>query len=88
MAMGLVVRFGEAWGLAHRWVQRSQTSLMIVLVLFVAALLFAIWSVSLLVRFAVAFRRTSRELRGAWREDDRAASGDGEDGDAIPANAT
>jgi hypothetical protein len=73
LIMGVLVRYGDSFGLAHRWVRRSQTSLLIVLILFVAALLFAIWSVYLLMRFAIAFRRTSRGLRVAWRDDDRAA---------------
>jgi len=42
----------------------------LMLVMFVSGMLFAIWSVYLLVRFATAFRRTSWQLRGAWRADD------------------
>jgi hypothetical protein len=75
LAMGLLVRHGEAWGLPHRWVQRSPAALFTAFGLSIAALLFAIWSVYVLARFAIAFRRTSRQLRGAWRADDRALSG-------------
>ena len=72
----------EEWGLGTRWIQRSPIALGIILATSVAALLFAIWSVYLLVRFAIAFRRTSRELSGAWRADDSAAA------DGSPAPAT
>ena len=71
----------EEWGLGTRWIQRSPVALGLILVTSVAALLFAIWSVYLLVRFAIAFRRVSRELSGAWRADDRAAA------DGSPATA-
>jgi hypothetical protein len=55
-----------------KWLQRSTPGMALMLVMFVGGLLFAIWSVYLLVRFTIAFRRTSRQLRAAWREDDRA----------------
>ena len=60
------------WGFGERWIQRSPVALGLLLATSVAALLFAIWSIYLLVLFAIAFRRASRQLRGAWRDDDRA----------------
>ena len=63
------------WGFGERWIQRSPVALGLLLATSVAALLFAIWSIYLLVRFAIAFRRASKQLRGAWREDDRAMDG-------------
>ena len=65
-----------------KWLQRSRPGMGLMLVMFVGGLLFAIWSVYLLVRFATAFRRTSGQLRGAWREDDRAQES------VAPAGAT
>ena len=56
----------------RHWIDRSILGMTLILVLAVAALLFAIWSVYLLARFAVAFRRVAREQRGQWRQDDRA----------------
>jgi len=54
------------------WLRGSTGSLMLVLVLSVAAILFSLWSAYLLLRFAIAFYIASRNLRTKWRQDDRA----------------
>jgi hypothetical protein len=71
----------EALGVDRNWISKSNPGMVLVLLMFLSALLFAIWSVYLLVRFAIAFRRTSRQMRCAWHDDDRAVA-------AAPAPAT
>ncbi len=63
----------QAIGLGQNWIGRSDVALALITLLGAAALLFILWSVYLLVRFAVAFRRASRQLNVAWRRDDRSA---------------
>ncbi|HEV2295709.1 MAG TPA: hypothetical protein VGR35_17815 [Tepidisphaeraceae bacterium] len=58
------------WGLGTWWTTRSTLSLVLMLMLSVAACLFTLWSIYLFVRFALAFRRAARELRGRWTVDD------------------
>lgn len=60
------------WGLGEGWVRRSNMSLLVALVLSVAATLFPLWSLYLLLSFAVAFRRAARRLRRQWLSNDRA----------------
>lgn len=57
---------------SSRWWERSMVPIFILLVGSVAASLFILWGVYLLVRFALAFRRASRELQLTWKRDDRA----------------
>lgn len=83
----LLVALFYAGAFDVKWLQRSRPGMGLMLALFVGGLLFAIWSVYLLVRFAIAFRRTSRQLRGAWRADDRAMEGVAPM-DHAPASAT
>jgi hypothetical protein len=59
------------WGLGHNWASRSPVALGFVLVMFLSAILFALWNAYLLLRFAVAFGRASRRLRTQWRQSDR-----------------
>ncbi len=58
-------------GLGQNWMGRSNVALALVTLLAVAALLFAMWSLYLFVRFAIAFRRAARQLRRKWDHDDR-----------------
>jgi hypothetical protein len=53
------------------WTSRSQVSLAIFAAMATAAILFVIWSLYLLVRFAVAFGRASGELKRRWKVHDR-----------------
>jgi hypothetical protein len=69
-----VLEHAEDWGWGTNWAGRSQVSLIIVLIIATAAFLFALWSLYLLVRFAIAFRRASKQLRQKWTRDDRATA--------------
>ncbi len=70
-AISLVIEFAEQLGLGSNWTGRSDAALLLILVMGTAAILFALWSVYLFVRFAIAFRRASQQLRGGWKQDDR-----------------
>ena len=70
-AFTLLFENAERWGLGHTWHTRSQSALALMLVLSVAAVLFPLWSLYLLTRFALAFRRAARHLRARWTQDDR-----------------
>jgi hypothetical protein len=67
----LISANASAWGLGSYWTTRSNLSLVMMLVLGTAAILFTLWSLYLFVRFTIAFRRASRELWGRWVMDDR-----------------
>lgn len=67
-----VLEHAERWGWGTNWAGRSQSSLIIVAIIATAAFLFALWSLYLLARFAIAFRRASKQLRQKWTRDDRA----------------
>jgi len=60
------------WGLGTWWIERSNIAMAIMLVLGVGLMLFTFWSLYLLIRFTIAFRRAARQLQGKWTSDDRA----------------
>jgi hypothetical protein len=66
----------ERFGLGTTWDIRSNVAMVIQLVLGVAFGLFVLWSLYLLVRFAVAFWFAARKLRRKWARDDRSISAD------------
>jgi hypothetical protein len=68
----LIVQNAERLGFGTWWVERSKSSLTLVLIVVVAFILFTLWSLYLLVRFALAFRTAARELRVKWTAEDRA----------------
>src|SRR5207253_1066769 len=70
---GLVVLFDNATrlGLGSYWTSRSNVSLILGLIPLVAFSLFILWSLYLLIRFAVAFGKASRKLRATWNCADR-----------------
>jgi hypothetical protein len=57
---------GEMWAL------HSSLSFVLLLLCTVSASLFVLWSVYLLIRFAIAFRSAARQLHQKWKRDDRA----------------
>ena len=60
-----------AWfGLRPGWLS-SDAGMVVVMLVVVSFALLGIWSVYLLARFGLAFRRASRALRREWRGDDR-----------------
>ena len=63
--------YPETFGLPSHWAERSRASLVLLAVLGTLTLLFVLWSLYLLVRFAVAFGRASRLLRRKWLAADR-----------------
>lgn len=71
--LGLVTLFenAERWGYGGRWTTRGQASLILTALPITAALLFALWSLYLLIRFGIAFGRAHRQLRRKWTRDDR-----------------
>lgn len=72
-AIWLLSERAEAWGFGTHWTGRSNVFLALLTLLFAAAILFVFWAVVLLVRFAIAFWRASRQLRRAWQRDDRSS---------------
>lgn len=70
----IVMQWGDRWGYGQYWTSRATAPMVIMLVLGVAAGLFALWNAYLLVSFAVAFGRASRLLRRQWRQSDRATA--------------
>jgi hypothetical protein len=56
-----------------QWMHRS-AGLGVVTIISVAGMLFGLWSIYLLLRFAIAFYRAARQLRRAWSIDDRSGA--------------
>lgn len=73
--MLIIFQFAKDWGLDPDWGTRSSVSLVLMLVCTLSAALFTIWSLYLLIRFAIAFHFAARQLRQKWRADDRANAG-------------
>lgn len=71
-AMFIFQWYGENLRSNARWWERSFIPILVFLIGSVAASLFVLWGVYLLVRFALAFRRASKHLRRKWAGDDRA----------------
>jgi hypothetical protein len=58
------------------WLNRYRNvTLFLMLVVCVAGALFILWSLYLLIRFAIAFARASRQIRHKWKRDDRSLVG-------------
>lgn len=70
-AVCILMEYGNRW-IGSNWTNNSTSSLLLILTLIVAGMLFWLWSVYLLIRFAVAFRRASRELKQKWKRSDHA----------------
>jgi hypothetical protein len=68
----ILMQYGKDGRFGSHWMERSSISTGLILTLAVASLLFAIWNLYLLVRFAIAFGRASRQLRRQWTQSDRA----------------
>jgi hypothetical protein len=65
----IILHNGNEWFGTH-WVARSNVSLALTLGTSLCASLFALWSLYLLIRFAVAFGLAARLLRRKWRAND------------------
>jgi hypothetical protein len=61
----------NAWN--NSWVQ-STTALVLWTLLLTPVFLFPLWSIYLLTRFAISFRRAARELSRRWKAGDRATA--------------
>jgi hypothetical protein len=70
VACSFVSNHADDW-FGSYWMSRSRAWILIALVPAVASALFVLWSLYLLVRFAVAFGRASSELRRRWMMQDR-----------------
>ncbi len=53
------------------WMSRSPIALALELIMATSASLFILWSLYLLIRFAIAFGSARRHLRRKWKRDDR-----------------
>lgn len=69
----IVNEYAESWGWGTNWTGTGTPSLLVAVVLATLCILFVLWALYLLVRFAVAFGLAYRRLRRQWRRDDRAA---------------
>jgi hypothetical protein len=67
----VLVNCADRLGFPTNWMSQSTTSLIMMLVLGVASGLFILWSLYLLVRFALAFWIASHKLQRKWTRDDR-----------------
>ena len=63
---------GDQW-FSHRWSDQSPVPLILATILFTLAFLFLLWSLYLLLRFAIAFLFAARNLRRQWKSADRSA---------------
>jgi hypothetical protein len=68
--------YAEQLHLGTTWSTSSTSSLLLAVLLSTAAILFMLWSLYLLIRFAIAFRLAARSLHSTWRRDDRSLSAD------------
>ncbi len=67
----IVVRYARNFGLGENWDSRSTSALLIFTLIPTAIALFFLWTLYLLVRFAISFWIASRYRRSAWTRDDR-----------------
>ena len=68
----LIASNAEEWGLGENWFGKSDSALVLTLLLMLGMTLFPLWSLYLLASFGVAFRRAARRLRKQWISSDRA----------------
>jgi hypothetical protein len=68
-----LVRHAETLFGPH-WASRSNAAIALELISSTTAALFALWSLYLIIRFAIAFALEGRALRRLWREADRSAT--------------
>ena len=71
--ISIVLYYGDQW-FGDNWSSGSNTSLLLMLTLLTSALLFLLWSLYLLIRFAIAFHFAARNLRRQWKSADRSAA--------------
>jgi hypothetical protein len=81
----VMLEHGDEWFGPH-WTTRSQGWLIITGILATLGFLFALWSLYLLIRFAIAFWWAYRVLRQKWKVGDRAAAA-GATASPIPAGS-
>jgi hypothetical protein len=68
--MWIISQFSETFG--TYWIERSPIWFAMMLIAAVAAMLFIMWSLYLLIRFAISFHKAARQMKTKWRRDDRA----------------
>ena len=68
----VVMENGNRW-FGDYWTARSNVALVVMLIMATASAVFLIWTLYLLVRFAIAFARARRLLRRKWASQDFAA---------------
>lgn len=66
-----IATYSRALGLGEHWSTRSQVATLLLAVVATVAIMVVLWSLYLMIRFAIAFNRAARELRTAWDRDDR-----------------
>jgi len=70
-AVAFIQSHADRW-FGDYWSSRGSASLIITLVVGVGGLLFILWQVYLLIRFAIAFGKAAKKLRREWKQADRA----------------
>jgi hypothetical protein len=76
----IVLAHGDEW-FGENWTSRSNSALIVMAILATLAFLFALWSLYLMIRFAISFWRAGRLMRQKWR------AGDASSASPIPAGS-
>jgi hypothetical protein len=71
LAAALLMENHEHLGLPYNWVSRSSAAMALMLGIGTLGILFILWCLYLMIRFAFAFAKASRQLRRKWQEQDR-----------------
>lgn len=66
-----IATYSRALGLGENWSTRSKVATLLLAVVATAAIMVVLWSLYLMIRFAIAFNRAAWKLRTAWNRDDR-----------------
>jgi hypothetical protein len=67
----VLLEHGNEW-FGGNWTSRSRWSLLIMVLLATLTFLFALWSLYLMIRFGISFRRAGKLMRWKWRLGDHA----------------
>ena len=70
-AMLVITDYSQEWGWQTHWLTRGRAGVMIAAGMGTLCVLFFLWEVYLLIRFAITFGGAARFLRRQWRRDDR-----------------
>ena len=71
--LAVIIAYGDRL-FYERWSDRSQAPIILGTILFTLAFLFLLWSLYVLLRFALAFHLAARNLRRQWKSADRSVA--------------